>query len=388
MAKARSSRRNRQSASRPTPAAFEGRLRLLRDRLPALKLDGFLLTHAADIAHLTGFSGHDSVALVTPRDVTVFTDSRYTEELQRDASHVKLALRTKSMSQTVAPVVERARLSRVGFEANFATFGLMDGIRRALRTSKKSKTALVPISDLMQRLRAVKSTAELVHTRHAVAIAQAAFDEVMRKVKPGVTEGWIAGALIFEMRAAGATDAAFDPIVGAGPNSSLPHYTPGPVKLLTDSLLLVDWGALVDGYRSDLTRTMFLGKVHPKLEKIYKIVLEANEATIAKLRPGMTGKEADAIARNIIKKAGYGDYFGHGLGHGVGRDIHEEPRLHKSRDKDQLQPGHVITVEPGIYLPGLGGVRIEDDILITQDGCEVLTSIGKSFDWARNVLRG
>ena len=149
---------------------------------------------------------------------------------------------------------------------------------------------------------------------------------------------------------------------------------------------MIDWGAIVDGYRSDLTRTLLIGKVHRKMEEIYRVTLDANLAAIARLKPGMTGKQADAVARKLITKAGYGKQFGHGLGHGIGRDIHEEPRLHYSREKETLVPGMIVTVEPGIYLPGIGGVRIEDDVRITDTGCEVLTSLDKSLQWAKTFV--
>lgn len=366
---------------------LDARLAGLRKRMTELKLDAYLLTHAPDIAHVTGFAGHDSAALITHRGVTVITDSRYTEELATEAPHVKLALRKTSMAETVAPLLGKIAGGKVGFESHFASFGLIDGIRRQLRSNGTAGVALAPLADVMVNLRKNKDAGEHAAIRKAVAVAEAAFRACLPKIKPGMTEGHLAGRLILEMRARGATNAAFDPIVGAGPHSSLPHYRPDASPIRMDQPLLVDWGALVDHYRSDLTRTMFLGKVHPKLEKIYKVVLEANEATIAGLKPGLSCKTADAIARNIIKRAGFDKQFGHGLGHGIGRDIHEEPRLHKSRDKHELEPGQIVTVEPGIYLPGLGGVRIEDDVLITETGCEVLSTLDKSFEWARTVIR-
>lgn len=366
--------------------ALERRVGALRDRMAAARLDAYLLTHAPDIAHLTGFSGHDSVAIVTTRQVYVATDSRYTEELDRDAPHVKLVLRKKSMAEALGQTLATAKATRIGFESNFVTFGTIDGLKRDLRKRGTSAT-LVPLSDLMVGLRKNKDADEVRSIRVAIEIAEKAFLKLIPGVKPGTTETALTGQLILAMREMGASDAAFHPIIAAGANSSLPHYRPDTTPIRDNAALLVDWGAIYHGYRSDLTRTVFLGKPDKKLAEIYKIVLEANLATIDKLKAGFNCKEADAVARKIITKAGYGKYFGHGLGHGIGRDIHEEPRLHYTRDKDHLEVGSVVTVEPGIYLPGIGGVRIEDDVLITENGCEVLSTLEKSFDWASNVAR-
>jgi Xaa-Pro aminopeptidase len=376
------------SKSKNKPAGtLETRVQALRDRMVSAKLDGYLLTHAPDIAHLTGFSGHDSVAIVTPRQVYVATDSRYTEELERDAPHVKLVLRKKSMAEALGATLAAARSTRVGFETNFVTYGTIDGLKRELR-KRGVAVVLVPIADMMVSLRKIKDSEEVAAIRAAVDIAEKAFLTLIPRVTPGTTETQLTGQLILAMRELGASDAAFHPIIAAGANSSLPHYRPDITPIVDNAPLLVDWGAIYNGYRSDLTRTVFLGKPHKKLAEIYKIVLEANMATIDKLKAGLNCKEADAIARKIITKAGYGKNFGHGLGHGIGRDIHEEPRLHVSRDKEHLQPGSVVTVEPGIYLPGIGGVRIEDDVLITESGCEVLSSLEKSFDWACSIVSG
>jgi Xaa-Pro aminopeptidase len=369
----------------PSPRAdpLEPRLALLRERMAALRLDAYLLTHAADIAHVTGFSGHDSAAIVSARGVTMVTDSRYSEELATDAPQAKAVIRKNAMTDALAAALGSA--IRIGFESNFVTFGTIDGIRAQLKKLRKPGK-LIPIADLMIKLRAVKDASEVAAIGRAIDIAQSAFTKVVGKIRPGVTEGAVAGQLILEMRSRGATDAAFQPIIAAGAHGSLPHYRPDATVITANAPLLIDWGAIVDGYRSDLTRTMLIGKVHRKMEEIYKVTLDANVAAIAALKPGMTGKEADAVARKLITKAGYGKQFGHGLGHGIGRDIHEEPRLHYSREKETLVPGMIVTVEPGIYLPGIGGVRIEDDVRITETGCEVLTSLDKSLQWAKTFV--
>jgi Xaa-Pro aminopeptidase len=181
------------------------------------------------------------------------------------------------------------------------------------------------------------------------------------------------------MRSRGASGTSFPPIIAAGSTSSLPHYRPADRPVRCGQPLLFDWGAVYNGYCSDLTRTLMIGKVSPRMKKIYQVTLEAQMAAIAFLRPGVTTRQADAAARKVIEKAGFGKLFGHGLGHGIGRDIHELPYLRKTSGEEELRPGMVVTVEPGIYLPGEGGVRIEDDVLITAGGCEVLSSLDKSF---------
>jgi Xaa-Pro aminopeptidase len=186
--------------------------------------------------------------------------------------------------------------------------------------------------------------------------------------------------LISELRSRGAQTASFEPIVAAGPNSALPHYRAGEALVAKDQPLLFDWGAVYQGYCSDLTRTFLIGQVGDQLKRAYGVVLEAQQAAIKFLRPGVTTKQADRVARDIIDKAGFKDAFGHGLGHGIGRDIHELPTLRQTGAEDELRPGMIVTVEPGIYLPGLGGVRIEDDVLITHSGCEVLSSLNKDLE--------
>jgi len=185
---------------------------------------------------------------------------------------------------------------------------------------------------------------------------------------------------VFELRGRGAADSSFPVIVAAGGNSSLPHYRPGEALVRRNQPLLIDWGAIYRGYCSDLTRTLMIGRVPAQIKKIYQIVLEAQLAAISFLRPGVTTRQADRVARDIITKSGFGEQFGHGLGHGIGREIHELPVLRRMGGEEELRPGMIVTVEPGIYIPGEGGVRIEDDVLITHSGCEVLTSLDKSFE--------
>ena len=350
--------------------------------MKALKLDAMMLTHPPDLAYLSNFTGDDSVGLLTGKELHLITDFRYTEQAAREAAWLKVTSREGKivkMTDALAKTFKDQGAKRVGFEVNYTTVGQYDGLKDALRKLKYD-CELVPLQDVMLNQRKVKDDHEVKLIRKAAEVAEEALSAVRDSMKPGETEGYLAGLLIMEMKARGASDPSFPPIVATGPNSSLPHYRPGETTILDDTFLLFDWGAKVDGYCSDLTRTFALGRVPAKLKKIHGIVLEAQLAAIDFLRPGVSTRDADQVARNIIAKAGYEKYFGHGLGHGIGRDVHEMPFMRKTGEGEEMRPGMIVTVEPGIYLPSEGGVRIEDDVLITHSGCEVLSSLPKTFE--------
>ena len=354
----------------------------VREAMTALELDAMLLTHPADLAYLSNFTGDDSVGIFTAKDFVLVTDFRYTEQAALEAAWVRVVERggeRPKMSDALAHTLKEMKVERAGFEANFMTVGQRDAVDEAL-DGVEHDCELVPLEDVMIVQRKVKDDHEIGLIRKSVDVAEEAFNAVRSEIQAGQTEGYLAGLLVMEMKSRGASDPSFSPIVAGGANSSLPHYRPGDVTIPNDSLLLFDWGARVDGYCSDLTRTFAIGRVPPKLKKIHNIVLEANLAAIDFLRPGVTTRQADQVARDVIEKAGYGKYFGHGLGHGIGRDIHEMPSMRKSGGEEELRPGVVVTVEPGIYLPGEGGVRIEDDVLITHSGCEVISTLPKKFE--------
>jgi Xaa-Pro aminopeptidase len=232
----------------------------------------------------------------------------------------------------------------------------------------------------MVNIRKVKDDNEIDLIRKSVGVAEEAFDSIRSEIKVGQSENYLAGLMVFELRSRGASNSSFPVIVAAGSNSSLPHYRPGETLVQRDQPLLIDWGAIFKGYCSDLTRTMLVGRVSTRIKQIYKVVHEAQQAAFTFLRPGVTTMQADRVARDVIERAGFGEQFGHGLGHGIGREIHEMPSMRKTGGEEELRPGMIVTVEPGIYLPGEGGVRIEDDVLITHSGCEVLSSLDRSFE--------
>ena len=363
-------------------AYLKVRHKSVRDGMKALKLDGMLLTHPPDLAFLTNFTGDDSIGLITEKDLHLVTDFRYQEQAQIEAGWVKAAIREGKMEDMLAKVLADAKVKRVGFEANSTTFGQVHALDRAMKAlNPPIDVELVPLEDVMAKHRMVKDDHEIDLIRKSVGVAEEAFEAVRGEIEAGKTENEVAGLLVFELRARGATNSSFPVIVASGASSSLPHYRPGETLIQRDQPLLIDWGAIYKGYCSDLTRTMTVGRVSPKIKQIYKVVLEAQEAAIRFLRPGVTTTQADRVARDVIDKAGYGEQFGHGLGHGIGREIHELPVMRKTGvTEEELRPGMVVTVEPGIYLPGEGGVRIEDDVLITHSGCEVLSSLDRSFE--------
>ena len=346
-----------------------------------LGLDGLLLTHAPDLAYLTNFTGEDSIGLITEKDFYLVTDFRYQEQADLEAGWLRISIRDGKMPPALAKVLVDAKVHRVGFEANFTTVGQIDALDRALKEIKGAPPVeLLPLEDVMVNIRKVKDDNEIDLIRKSVGVAEEAFEAIRSELKAGQTENYLAGLLVLELRSRGASNSSFPVIVATGANSSLPHYRPGEALVQRDQPLLIDWGAIYRGYCSDLTRTMLIGRVTSRIRQIYKTVIEAQETAIRFLRPGVTTLQADRVARDVIERAGFGKEFGHGLGHGIGREIHELPIMRKNAGEEELRPGMVVTVEPGIYLRGEGGVRIEDNVLITHSGCEVLSSLDRSFE--------
>jgi Xaa-Pro aminopeptidase len=367
-------------------AYLKARQQTVRTAMKELKLDGLLLTHPPDLAYLTNFTGSDSVGLITTKDFLLATDFRYQEQAAFEAGWLKVHLREAKMSDLLAKVLADTGVKRIGFEANFTTVGQIDALLIALKgndgagAGKPVAVELVPLDNVMVSVRKVKDDHEIDLVRKSVGVAEEAFEAIRSEIKVGQSENYLAGLLAFEMRSRGASDSSFPVIVATGSNSSLPHYRPQETLIQADQPLLFDWGAIYKGYCSDLTRTFMVGRVSPKMKKIYQVVYEAQQAAISFLRPGVTTLQADLVARDVITKAGFGKEFGHGLGHGIGREIHELPSMRKTGGEEELRPGMIVTVEPGIYLPGEGGVRIEDDVLITHSGCEVLSSLDKTLE--------
>lgn len=360
------------------PAHLARRQRELRRRLVRLHVSALLVTNPRDIHYLSGFRGEDSWLLVPSRRPRIFllTDFRFQEEIQAHYPYLPARIRHGPIEQALAQLVRRLRLRRLGLQRNHLTLAQHQRLAKAL-----SRRRLQPIDDGLLEQRSVKDALELKAIRRAIAIQEEAFRQLLKHIRPGVREYELAAHLEYILRQLGADGPGFPTIIAADANAAFCHAVPGPRKLRPGSLLLIDWGARFDGYCSDMTRVLFLGKVAPRLRDIYRIVLEAQAAGIAAIRPGANVQDVDKAVRSVIKKAGYGQYFGHGTGHGIGLDIHELPAL-SSKATGQLKPGQIVTVEPGIYLPGLGGVRIEDDVLVTPTGARLLTHLPKDLDSA------
>jgi Xaa-Pro aminopeptidase len=364
------------ASSRRWADHLSARQEKLRSRLAAGKLDGLLITYPHDIRYLTGFCGEDAWALVSERELVILSDRRFEEELAATAQAAKVVIRKKPLADELGKLLGRRKLARLGVQADHLTLAQ----RKALRT-KLNGARLRETSGWLLEQRAVKDSVEVNCLRRAVAVQEEALQRTLREVKPGMTEREVTGILEGYLWSCGGDGPGFNTIVAAGPNSSLPHYAPGEAKVAANKPLLIDWGGLAAGYHGDMTRVVFFGKPSSQFREIYQIVREAHAAGIAAVAPGVPLKKVDAAARSVIARAGYGRQFSHSLGHGIGLVIHEEPRLAKI-SKGKLEPGHVVTIEPGIYLPGVGGVRLEDDVLVTDTGCERLGSLPTELDWA------
>jgi len=367
------------SRKKPTESAHSARLNRLAAEARRQGLDAFLVTNPRDVAYLTGFLGGDSYLLLSTngrqRKPLIISDFRYEEELRPVKPIADIAIRRKPMGDEVAArLPERGRVGIQGEQmsvAEHSSFAKRVGSRR-----------VVPTIGVVAGLRRIKDADEIRLIRSAIKTQEEALAAILAEVRPGQTELEVAARLEAEMKARGSREPGFATIVAAGASGSLPHYRPGPVRLKANAPLLIDWGAVYEGYHGDMTRTFALGRWPAKMREIYGIVLDAHEAAAAALRPGASSKSIDAIARALITRAGYGPRFGHGLGHGLGLNGHEDPRLHFMAGDSALQPGNVVTIEPGIYLPGVGGVRIEDDYLITEDGAVNLCSLPRDREWA------
>jgi Xaa-Pro aminopeptidase len=368
------------SVVRKSRAYLQVRQRAARAALRKFNVDTLLITQPSDLAYLTDFTGDDSVGLLTQKDFLLVSDFRYREQIQIEAPWLRSIMREGTMADSLADGLGELKSRNVGFQASRTTFGQIDGLKSIVKKRGMRKIEFSPLGDFLVEIRQIKDLRELGIIRQAVRVAEDAFRALRRQIRVGQDENFLAGLLVFEMRSRGASDGSFQTIVAAGANGSLPHYRPGKAKVRRGQPLLIDWGALYMGYCSDLTRTLLVGNVKPVMKDIYKIVLEAQMAAIDSLAPGKSTRDADKVARDIIDKAGYREHFGHGLGHGIGREIHELPVLRKTGTHEALRPGMIVTVEPGIYLPGIGGVRIEDDVLITRNGHEVLSSLNKTFE--------
>jgi Xaa-Pro aminopeptidase len=348
------------------------KIQKLRSSFELSGIDGMLITSSYNRRYMTGFTGSAGVVLISAEKALFITDFRYTEQAAKQCEGYEIVKHTGAIPEEVAEQAKQLGIKKLGFEEDHLTFSAFKAYEKAVEAE------LVPVSGTIEKLRLIKTESEIKIIKVAADIADAAFKHILDIIRPGVTELEISNELEFFMRKAGAVSSSFDIIVASGHRSALPHGVASDKVIEKGDFVTLDFGAYYKGYVSDITRTVAVGEPEDKLKEIYNIVLEAQERGMEGIKPGMSGKEADALTRDYISEKGYGEYFGHSTGHGIGLEVHEGPGLSFKSDVI-LEPGMVVTVEPGIYIPGLGGVRIEDDTLITKDHNETLTHSTKEL---------
>jgi Xaa-Pro aminopeptidase len=342
----------------------------VREEMRRRKLDALVLTSEANVRYVSGFTGSESAVLLGKRSLVLVTDFRYVEEAEQTCPFATVRTHRRGLMQAAGAEARRRRMRRVGFDPG----GLSVRAAKLLRGNSGS-AKLLSRSGIVEKVRQYKAPLEVKAIRHCLGIAEKAYRSFWKRLKPGMTETDAAAELEYIMRRRlGAQGPSFETIVAFDEHASQPHAKPDAKKLRNSSIVLVDWGARAGFYNCDLTRTTPIGRIPRKFSAVRDIVLEAQRRAIGAMRPGVPFRAVDAVARDFIASEGYGRAFGHGLGHGVGLEIHEAPSL-SERSKGRLEQGMVVTVEPGIYLPGEFGVRIEDMVLVTNSGAEVLSRL-------------
>ncbi|WP_412988960.1 M24 family metallopeptidase [Pediococcus siamensis] len=350
------------------------RIQKLQAKLPELKLTAILIENQFNLQYLTGFDGlqGDGRLLVTPTAATLITDARYEEDLHETLeTGISLTI-TRNYFAVIKAIVDTKKITRLGFEDTliYQDYALLQ---------KLDNVSLQATSQVVDTLRAQKGPEELAATQKAIELSGAGFDYLLTQIHAGMTELQVANCLDGWMKAHGASGASFDTIVASGARAAMPHGAATTKILQSGEMITIDFGYYVDGYTSDITRTIALGDPDPKLKQIYAIVKKAQEKVIAAIHPGVSGKALDAVGRDFITAQGYGKKFNHGIGHGIGLDIHEYPQSYGAMPQFKVDENEILTVEPGIYVVGLGGVRIEDDVQVTPTGCMRLSQITRDL---------
>ncbi|MEC5422279.1 Xaa-Pro peptidase family protein [Virgibacillus sp. C22-A2] len=348
------------------------KLTKLRKALEENDLDAILITSGINRRYITNFTGTAGAAIISRNDTRFITDFRYMEQAVEQAAGFRVVEHKQLIDLEIRDQLKDMNVKHLGFEKDHVTYSQYETYKKVIEAE------LVPVSGLVEELRLIKTPEELAVMKKAAEIADQAFEHIQAYIKAGVKEIDISNELEFFMRKKGATSSSFDIIVASGSRSALPHGVASEKEIQNGELVTIDYGALYKGYCSDITRTFAVGEISSELRKIYDTVLEAQLIGVDGIKPGITGKEADALTRDYITEKGFGEYFGHSTGHGLGLEVHEGPGLSFRTDK-KLEAGMVVTVEPGIYVPGIGGCRIEDDIIITETGNERLTVASKAL---------
>jgi Xaa-Pro aminopeptidase len=352
---------------------FAGRRRAVAGGLAERKLDALLVGLGANLRYLTGFTGSNGLLLVTAADAILFTDPRYRIQAAHEVS-CRVRVATGPLLPQAVAAVKRRSLKRLGFEAARLTYEQYEALKAAVPMG----LALQPVAGWIEQMRMVKSAEELDRIRASVALNSRVFEEAARRVKAGMSEVDLASEIEHRMRRLGAEKPAFETIVASGERSARPHAHATAARLAPRELVVVDMGASYQGYASDMTRMLHVGQPSAKTRRMYRAVFEAQLAALDAVRAGVRSAAVDGAARRVLRSFGLDKAFTHSTGHGLGLDIHEPPRLGK-KDKTVLQPGMAITIEPGIYIEGFGGIRIEDTVVVTKNGCEILTPTSKEL---------
>ncbi|HEO72042.1 MAG TPA: aminopeptidase P family protein [Candidatus Hydrogenedentes bacterium] len=349
------------------------RLARLREHMAAAACDAFVSVSPPANQYLAAFTGSTSAIIVTANDALFLCDFRYTEQARDQVRGFTIEQVDGALEKTAGERLAKLGAKRAAFDPAVVT------VAQHARLCDAFGGALEPLADIVASLRRVKDQAEIQRIREAVRLSEDVLAALVDGLEEGVRERELAARFEYEFKRRGATDASFPTITLFGEHSSVVHGEPGERALEEGDIVLLDFGCRLDGYCSDLTRTYAFGRIPGSwFEEVYLLTLNAQQQALGAIRPGMTCRDLDAVARSVIENAGYGDRFGHGLGHGVGIEVHEEPRLHKTSE-DVLREGTVITIEPGIYLPGRGGVRIEDLVVVSSKGCDCLSSAPKEL---------
>jgi len=356
------------------PINTTSRLKRLRQALQRAGAGALLETHLPNIYYLCGFSGDSGALLVDPASATLFTDGRFTIQAKEETHGIRMHIHKGPLLEAVGAYLRGRKRLRVAISPSRLTLGGWKTLRKAAGGNLK----WVAVDDVVENLRAVKDATEIDQIRQAARLGSQVMEEAIRLIRPGVTELDIAAEIGYRMRLKGASGESFEAIVAAGPRTALPHARPTARRIGKNELVLLDLGAILRRYCSDLTRTVHVGKASARVRQWYHAVLEAQMAARDALKPGVTCGAIDAAARNVLAHKGLGRYFVHSTGHGIGLEIHEDPRI--ARDlKTVLETGNVVTLEPGVYVEGVGGIRIEDDALVTPRGAEILTTTSREF---------
>jgi Xaa-Pro aminopeptidase len=349
------------------------RLEEVKQSIVQSRLRGLLVTSLPNIRYLTGFTGSNALLFISPETDIFITDTRYRMQAANEVKGFRVLIASGSLNEILSQKIGDTGRGKIGFEASALSVSAHSVLKKSLR-----KTTLVPLAGVVEKIRALKDEDEILNIRRAASITDKVFNKILAILKPGVRELEIAAEVAYWHKSLGAESDAFETLVASGARGALPHARPSEKKIRKSEMVTIDLGCRVEGYHCDMTRTVSVGRPSAELRKIHTVVLEAQQRSLDKSFPGTPVKVLDGAARGHIRKQGYGKYFTHSLGHGIGLEVHEMPRV-SAKSTEILKSEFVITVEPGIYVPGLGGVRIEDDVIIREQGCELLSTVAREL---------